>query len=450
MVYKKFYTGLIIRLIIFGLLCFSIGFVGTDSRFIHTFILILVLCIGMVIELLRYLNYTNRYLSNYFSSLYESGSLINFNDTGKEKSFQELAQSMSKVWDLLTEARLKHEEEQQFLENLIKHVGVGIIAFNENGKVRLNNPSALRIFNLSHLAHWDQLGEIDSRIASKISQSKKPQKTFIKCFIGEELKELILFISVFKLRKETIRLISIQDINEEMNKKEVHAWHQVIKVMAHEIMSTISPITSLSKHLNQKLSPDGAIIKVSNIDQNLLDDVVESLEIISKRGEGLIEFVDKYRSIAYLPEPKFELIDLNDLVKSVVRLAEVEFKENIIQQTFGILKKIRIDRNLTEQALLNLIRNSAQATVDEKNKEISLKTFEYTEGVCLEIFDQGKGISDEFMDKIFIPFFSAKDMGSGIGLSFARQVIHLHGGEIVVTSSPEEWTRVKMYFPYQL
>jgi two-component system, NtrC family, nitrogen regulation sensor histidine kinase NtrY len=336
------------------------------------------------------------------------------------------------------------------LENLIKHVGVGIIAFNENGKVRLNNPSALRIFNLPHLTHWDQLGEIDNRIVSKISQSKNPQKTFVKCFIAEELKELILFISVFKLRKETIRLISIQDINEEMNKKEVHAWHQVIKVMAHEIMSTISPITSLSKHLNQKLSPNGAIIKVSNIDQNLLDDVVESLEIISKRGEGLIDFVDKYRSIAYLPEPQFELIDLNDLIKSVMRLAEVEFKENVIKQTFGIIKKIRLDKNLTEQALLNLIRNSAQATVNETNKEISLKTFEYNEGVCLEIFDQGKGISDEFMDKIFIPFFSAKENGNGIGLSFARQVIHLHGGEIVVTSSPDEWTRVKMYFPYQL
>jgi two-component system, NtrC family, nitrogen regulation sensor histidine kinase NtrY len=110
MVYKKFYIGLIVRLIIFGLLCFLIGIVGTDFRFIHTFILIIVLCIGMIIELIRYLNYTNRYLSNYFSSLYESGSLINFSDTGKEESFRKLAHNMGKVWNLLTEARLKHEK----------------------------------------------------------------------------------------------------------------------------------------------------------------------------------------------------------------------------------------------------------------------------------------------------------------------------------------------------
>lgn len=450
MVYKKFYSGLISRLLIFGLLCLSLGIVGTNAKFIHTFILMLVLSVGMILELLRYLNYTNRYLSNYFSSLYESGSLINFNDSEKEESFRKLAHNMGEIWNLLTEARLKNEEEKQFLENLIKHVGIGIIAFNEDGKVRLNNPSALRIFNFLHLSHWDQLGEIDSRIVTEISKSKNPQKAFIKCVIGEEMKELILFISVFKLRKETIRLISIQDINEEMNKKEVNAWHQVIQVMAHEIMSTISPIASLSKHLIKKLSPEGSVIEVSRIDQNLMEDVVESLEIIGKRGDGLISFVEKYRSIAYLPEPQFELIDLNDLVKNVSRLAEVEFKENIIIQKLGNFKKIRIDRSLTEQALLNLVRNSAQATIDKENKEITLKTFEYAQGVCLEILDHGKGIPSEFMDKIFIPFFSAKEKGNGIGLSFARQVIHLHGGEIIVTSTPEEWTRVKMFFPYAI
>ena len=447
MVYKKFYINLIIRLVVFAALCLVIGYIGFNPSYLHTSILLSILILISFLELLHYLNYTNRFFSNYFNSLYESGSKISFDFPDKDASFRNLAQSMSKVWNLLTEARLKQEEEKEFLSNLISHVGIGIIAFNEDGKVRLNNPMSLKIFNLFSLKHWDQLGAINKILLTKIKQTTALNKVFVRCVIDEKLKELVLNISVFKLRGELIRLISIQDINEEMNRKEVLAWQQVIQVMAHEIMSTISPITSLSKHIHNKLNPDGTIIKAGAIDQKLLDDMAEGLEIISSRGEGLTDFINKYRSIAYLPEPQFELINLDDLIKTIRQLAEAEFKENKIVYVSEKNKSIKIDKNLVEQTLLNLIRNSVEALVKSQSKEIVLKTYEYSNGVCLEIFDEGKGVSNEFIDKIFVPFFSTKDKGTGIGLSFARQVMHLHSGEISFTSSENKWTRVKLFFP---
>jgi signal transduction histidine kinase len=236
--------------------------------------------------------------------------------------------------------------------------------------------------------------------------------------------------SLFKLENKSYWLISFQDINSELDKKELDAWQKIIRVLTHEIMSSISPVTSLSEHL---------LNKIQNPHKNLTEDLAEGLEIIKTRGEGLMEFVRHYHSLTHLPTPQLEELQLGPFLEKIVNLIEPECQKNNITLTLEMMEPVQcsMDPRLIEQVLLNLIRNSIQALEEiPKGKGITVFAGSDVTGTQISVRDNGCGIDIENMDNIFIPFYTTRTKGSGIGLSFAKQIMRLHNGRISVKSDP--------------
>jgi two-component system nitrogen regulation sensor histidine kinase NtrY len=243
--------------------------------------------------------------------------------------------------------------------------------------------------------------------------------------------------SLFKLEDKFYWLISFQDINSELDKKELDAWQKIIRVLTHEIMSSISPVTSLSEHLLNKIHDPNKPGIVQEPDAILMEDLAEGLEIINTRGEGLMEFVKHYHSLTHLPIPVLEEVQLNPFLDRILNLIEPECTKNdiVIKLDVGVCVQISIDPQLIEQVLLNLIRNSIQALEEiSTGKSISITSDSDVTGVQISVRDNGCGIDTDNMDNIFIPFYTTRTKGSGIGLSFAKQIMRLHNGQISVKS----------------
>jgi two-component system nitrogen regulation sensor histidine kinase NtrY len=243
--------------------------------------------------------------------------------------------------------------------------------------------------------------------------------------------------SLFKLQEKSYWLISFQDINSELDKKELDAWQKIIRVLTHEIMSSISPVSSLSEHLLNKLQDANKPGIVKEPDGKLMEDIAEGLDIIKTRGEGLMDFVRHYHSLTHLPIPVLEEIQLSPFLERILNLTEPECKKNDITVKLDVRGsfQISIDPQLIEQVLLNLIRNSLQALDGiSTEKSIWITASRNISGIQISVRDNGCGIDTENMDNIFIPFYTTRKKGSGIGLSFAKQIMRLHNGQISVKS----------------
>jgi signal transduction histidine kinase len=247
-------------------------------------------------------------------------------------------------------------------------------------------------------------------------------------------------INEFKQKGNHLKIVSFQDIESELNEKELLSWHQLIRVLTHEINNSITPITSLAGSLEKLYHKnEHEIIKKQDISEEIIEKTSEGLNVISKRGKGLINFVNNYKQIASLKQLDIETIKVAELFYNLELLMKDKLSEKNIDLQIDIIPfdlEVNADKKYIEQISINLLKNSLEA-VNEKNGKIKLSGYKTKNGkTILEIKDNGKGIAPELIDQIFIPFFTTKEKGSGIGLSLSRQIMHLHGGSISIKSTP--------------
>ncbi|PLX13208.1 MAG: ATP-binding protein, partial [Marinilabiliales bacterium] len=256
-------------------------------------------------------------------------------------------------------------------------------------------------------------------------------------------------ISEFKQKKEKFKLITFQNIESELNEKELLSWHKLIRVLTHEINNSISPITSLASSLEKLFVKSEKNISVQDVDEKIIKKTSEGLQLITKRGEGLINFVNNYKSIASIKQMDFEKIKVAELLYNMELLMRNKLTESNIVLKIEIQPidlEINADKKYIEQVFINLIKNSIEAISDSKGI-IKLNAYKTTnKKVIIEIQDSGKGIDPSIMDQIFIPFFSTKEKGSGIGLSLAQQIMQLHGGSITAQTLLNTGTKIKLNF----
>jgi two-component system nitrogen regulation sensor histidine kinase NtrY len=267
---------------------------------------------------------------------------------------------------------------------------------------------------------------------------------------NERGQELAILETRYKLGGDWYRLIAFQDIKAELQAKELEAWQNLTKVLRHEIMNSIAPISSLTSTLSEVLREDVSKRNGQNvIGDESLEDLTEGLSTISSRSEGLINFVNAYRDYTNLPEPVKRKTDINQLIQNTTSLLKKDFSNSKV-----ILKSstdqtpilLNIDYQLIEQVLINILKNALEVVQNQEFGLVNIEVLKEFEIVYISIRDNGAGITDEAKEKVFMPFFSTKNRGSGIGLSLSKQIMQLHGGDIEIESTLGKGSVFKMIF----
>jgi signal transduction histidine kinase len=261
---------------------------------------------------------------------------------------------------------------------------------------------------------------------------------------------LAVEVSTSYILDKSYRFITIQDIQTEIEQKEVEAWHKLIRILTHEIMNSVTPVSSLTETMQSMLTDrNGQLKGIDDITTETLGDIRFSLDTIQKRSEGLLDFVEKYRALTRVPKPSMSPVRIKPFLKTVVNLMEPEVLRQNISLQWQVDDEnlqVNLDRNLIEQVIINLITNSIYALQTVTEKKIILHAYRKDHQVIMEVTDNGIGIRDKEMQDIFIPFFSTKKEGSGIGLSLTKQIMSLHKGSIKVTSIPHAKTSFFLIF----
>jgi two-component system nitrogen regulation sensor histidine kinase NtrY len=280
---------------------------------------------------------------------------------------------------------------------------------------------------------------------------KPKEKAQIRVEDNNELLQLALYATEFKLRDRAYKLVSIQNIYTELEEKEIDAWQKLIRVLTHEIMNSITPISSLASTINEliKDSPNLMSDKKTK-DGETLTDICDAAQTIQKRSEGLLHFVDAYRSLTLIQKPKFSIFPIKELFDRASKLIQINLKDKNIELEIKIEPQsleLAADPELIEQALINLLINSLHAVEGRKNAKIILQArLDGRSRIIIQVTDNGSGISKDNIDKVFIPFYSTKEIGSGVGLSLSRQIMRLHNGTISVQSKPKVETTITLRF----
>jgi two-component system, NtrC family, nitrogen regulation sensor histidine kinase NtrY len=273
----------------------------------------------------------------------------------------------------------------------------------------------------------------------------------IELRLEQELKQLSIRIDTVVLLGEPIRILIFQDIKNEIEQKETEAWYKLIRILTHEIMNSLTPVVSLTETMLMILGQENGVLKeMANLTEENMEDLRFSLKTIQKRSTGLLHFLNDYRKLTRIPVPQVEPINVAGLVADVAALMQGEFSKQQVRFSSEIFPPdltLQADPKLLTQVLINLFTNSLQALESVDNASISLQAHLKETQILVEVSDNGKGIDADKLDQIFIPFYSTKPEGSGIGLSLCRQIMNLHKGSIKVYSSKGVYTKVILSFP---
>lgn len=440
MVFKNFRLNVIGRVL---LLCAT--FYGMIHLILKTDLFATMFVIGLVIlwqihSLIRYVEMTNRKLTMFLQSIKYSDFSQSFNLQGLGSSFKELSDSFNDVIASFQKARSEKEEQFRYLQTVVQHIGIGLLILKKNGDVDLVNSAAKRLLGLQQLKEIHQLDKIEQGVGDKILELKRGSKLVLKLNRDEQLLSFLLFVTDFIIGSEPYRLVSIQNIQSELEEKEMEAWQNLIRVLTHEIMNSVTPIVSLSGTANNLLASD--TFKNCDVSQCLeqLQDVTAAVSTIENRSRGLLEFVENYRKLTRIPKPNFSVIPAREIFKRVESLHQAQLAEKGISlfvdvQPAGL--DITADNALIEQVLINLLKNAIEAVERIHSPRIVLKAFLASIGrPIIQVEDNGPGIDKDILENIFIPFFTTKSSGSGIGLSLSRQIMRLHNGSLTVQSVP--------------
>lgn len=447
MTFNRFYVSIIVQVILIGIT--SSVFVWTYSQdyMLITRYSLLLLWVFQIIILIRFINKISRDLKKFLLSIKYKDTSIKFN-TNKRNPFHELHESFTEILGAFRDVRIEKESEYHFFQTSIEHVNVGLLAFNTEGQIKLCNQAARNLLGVRSLVNISSLKKIKTNLP-KILNELKPNHPEILTLKNENiLSKLSLSATNLKVKDEIIKLISIQNITNELEQGEMDAWQKLIRVITHEILNSVSPITLLSSGLINIFERDGEQIPLNKLEEKNIKDSLTGLRVIQNRSKRLSAFVDDYRSSMQLPAPIFEDIKVNELFESL----QILFKEELIQKNIKIEFKcaskdvLIADEKLIEQVLINLINNAIHFIKGIEYPEVQIIFSNSENQSKIIVRDNGPGIDAEIIEQIFIPFFSTKEKGSGIGLSLSRQIMRMHNGSISVQSIPSKETTFTLQF----
>lgn len=451
MLVNRIYINLIIRTTLITLT--SVLFAFSIFRFSDLLISInlALLIILQLFLLIRKVNLVNYELANFFNSIkYDDSSLV-IKDKQKWKSHSRLTDAVKQLNNKIREIKLHDAASEAYFKNLVEHIDIGVLSLDENGKIDICNTAFKEILGLDSELTTSSIRTGSPTLFKLFTNILPGEKKLLNLHINRDVLHLSIHATTFPLLKKKMKLISIQDIKTELDDRELETWQKMIRVLTHEIMNSISPVSSTINTIRDLLTgiDNTTPLQVQDLSNNLIGDTVKGLEIINERSAGLKDFVQKFRSLTLLPDPDLQIINSSELFNEIGVLMHGSLEEYNIRLIIDEKAediKINADKKLMHQVLINLVNNAIDAMSRTNTPSIKMNARKINGKIFIEVSDNGQGIQPENIENIFTPFFTTRDEGSGIGLSISKQIMRLHGGDITVRSSPGKITTFRLEF----
>jgi nitrogen fixation/metabolism regulation signal transduction histidine kinase len=452
MAFSKYTIRISVRMIlIFGAMLALVLAIGEQARLFSVLGLSLIL-LTLILELFRTISRTNRIVE----SLLESIRYNDFNKTIQEKAadlgFEGLADSAQAIIRAIASAKIEKETQYLYLQTILEHIHTSVLTVNEEHQPELINPLALNTLGLytTRKPSWEEIEKAAPRFAETIRALGDSGREMIQLSNTPSGKQLLVLVNTVKIGGRLIKIITFQDIEPEIEQKEMESWQTISRIMAHEIMNSLTPLSSLTETGIMLLEKEGKAKEVTELSQQTIENLYTALKTISGRNRALTQFIGNYRQLSRLPFPDKKEVQVASLMQEIKELYKEPCQAKGIacsMHTGPDKLSVLADENQIKQVLINLVKNAAEALEGKPDPKLNLAVKRILNHVSVEISDNGTGIPAEVLDKIFVPFYSTKPEGSGIGLSLSRQIIRNHDGQILVESEEGHGTTFKLMLP---
>ncbi|MEQ8362078.1 MAG: ATP-binding protein [Cyclobacteriaceae bacterium] len=448
MILKEFRLNIVLRVVIITGLALLLSYVLTNKEWFFTPLVLVLLLLISIWSLIYYIEKTNKDLTYFILSIKQSGFTTSFPPGKKGKTFKKLSEAFNDVIEEFRKVNLQRETHYQYLQTLTENIQAGIISFDETGKIELANPAALQLLGTLRLRNINEIKRINAKLFQAMNDLMPGQRQLFRTVIAKKEVHLSVQVKELVMNEVPYKIMLVQDLNQEMEEQEVDAWQKLIRVLTHEIMNSVTPIVSLTEAVNTMLTEsDGERKKLEHLDEEDKEDLFGSLETIEKRSKGLLRFVNAYKDFTKTPEIVLSQVDVGGLITHVLNLLNSELVKNQITiDKSGVEDHFmaKADASWMEQVIINVIRNAIDALENIEESKLKIVAFQDGNRNCIAISDNGGGMDKGTLDNIFVPFFTTKKNGTGVGLSLSKQIMKLHKGSLNVTSELGKGTIVMM------
>jgi len=447
----RFSIYIIIRVILLVMMSLVFGMIFARPDYFFSQVIVGGVILLQMIEMIHFARRSNKELTKFILAIKYGDVSVNFSGDNLGRDFRDLADSFREVIAAYNKVKIEKESQFLLLQAIIDKISFGIIAFNEDDEVLLINQSALDYLKVERTKEWNYIKKQNKEFTGQIEKMAEDGRKLVELGSGHDIMQLSVFNHTIILMEKHCRVITFYDIQEEIDQKEIEAWYKLIRILTHEIMNSVTPLTSLTDTILMLLESQHGLQKdPEEITEENIKDIRSSVYTIKKRTEGILQFVDAYRKLTDIPHPEITGAKASDLIDASLALLVTEFEKRHIRHHVSIDPmdlELQCDKTLIEQVLINLFTNSMYALEAQPDPFIKVRVNEHGSKILLQVEDNGKGIEEEVLKKIFIPFFSTRDGGSGIGLSFSKFVILQHGGRIKVESEINKGTLFAIELP---
>jgi nitrogen fixation/metabolism regulation signal transduction histidine kinase len=443
-------TGrLVIILAVMLCIPLAISLIEPD-QLVFTFLFIFLCLVLLVIELFLFLNRTNLELSRFLENIRNREFSIRFNQEDARGSRRELYSTFNEVLKIYHDIRMEREVQLRFLDHIVELIDVGIMVLNQHDKVVLANTSVGNFLGVPAAKSWEQVRSKNADFAAAVEKLEGSGRELFTSGATGIVQTLMVQVALTTMLEEPYKLITCQDVQNIVEDRETGAWLRLMRTLNHEIKNSVTPISSLADTLVLILKEeDGKAKTLKDLSTKNLEDIYESVMTLQQRSRSLHAFIGEYNKLTKIPAPNPEDIMAVALLEEAVSFFNVanEYPEVhiAIEKTDPGLT-IRADYMLVQQVLINLIRNSLEALGGTADPAILLSAAKSGKIITMKVEDNGEGIAEDIYDDVFVPFYSTKKQGSGIGLSLARQIMRMHGGNVRISSKSGEGTIVYLDF----
>jgi len=445
---KEFRTNVIIRVIIISSVALILAYVLTNKTWFFTPLVLVILLVLFIGNLIYYIEKTNKDITLFILSIKQGGFTSSFPTGQRGNVYRKLSEAFNDVIEEFRKLNLQKETHYQYLQTLTENIQVGIVSYDLEGNVMLVNPAARQLLQILRIVHTRELKQVNAKLYQTVQAIEPGQRQLIRVMIANREVRLSIQAKELVMDDKAYRVILMQDLNIELEEQEVDAWQKLIRVLTHEIMNSVTPIVSLTESLNTLLAqPDGARKPLSALDEEDKEDLYSSLQTIENRSKGLLRFVNAYKDFSKTPELMIKPVDVTDLIGRVVKLLEAELGARgiVVEKTIpGYHLSAHADGEWIEQVLINVLKNSMEALEGKEDGRIEISASQVQGKTYIIVRDNGQGMDKTTLDQVFVPFFTTKKKGTGIGLSLSRQIMRLHRGQLSIRSKEGLGTEVEL------
>ena len=421
MIFSRYSAGILFRVLAILANTIFLAFLLITKSWFFTPLVAFSVLLGFVMELIHHLHKQQRELNNFLISVKQGGFNTSFNEVG---SFKYIFKTFNEIITSFRSLAIEKESSYQFMVLLTENIRAGLICYNETGEITMLNPAAKSFIGKPILHRYSDLESYQPELYKQTIALASGQTQVVKMKLGQVIQEILVHKKRMIIEETTITVLLLQNIQEQLDTNELDSWQKLTRVLRHEIMNSLTPIVGLSEAINTVLAQN----KLLDSKDEDYQDIKDSIEAIESRSKALLQFVNAYKDFSDTPDLHASDFDLRQTMLRAEQLFHQDLSDkNITLHIPTSSITILGDEHLLEGVFINLIKNSIEAIGQDGQIHVTVRQNEKT---TISFADDGEGITDEQLENIFVPFYTTKIEGSGIGLSLARKVVQIHKGSI--------------------